>query len=576
MPGQLEKKPKKNPKQDPAKNLKNLNGKSAGKTPTTAPGAKDTADIADTKAKRIPVVVVLGHVDHGKTTLLDAIRNTSVQKQEPSGITQNIYISEITYKGQPFTFVDTPGHEVFSLMRVQGGKVADLALLIVAADEGVKPQTLESLEIIKKEGIKFIVVITKIDTPGANTEKVKNELLSYQVFLEGYGGDVPVVEVSAVQRKGIDELLETMLLMIEVEGLLDEDLARLKLEELVEDKQLLENVRGYGIVLDSTIDKALGRSVFAVWKAGVTRTGDYVIVADSLQRMSRVLDADKKPLKQVIPGKAFVFTGLDVLPNSGDTILLVDDAKKVQRYLEKKKKMQAAGMATGADVPNIQNVPKNRHQAEQALAELFEKAQEQDFEVVPLVIKFDVEASLRSIVPTIEKFNTEKVHFKVISAGVGQVTDADIDVARTFGARVLGFRVPVSNKIKEYARAHQIEVTRYDTVYKLYDYLTQIVEQIMEKYKEPEPIGKARALKVFVLSDKSVVAGSRVIDGVVKRKARVHIVRDGERITQEPIQIQDLKVLKDRVDTVEKGRECGINLGQDVQIQEGDVLEVLP
>jgi len=215
---------------------------------------------------RTPVVVVLGHVDHGKTTLLDAIRNTDVQKREPAGITQNIYISEVEYKGKQVTFVDTPGHEVFGLMRAQGGKVADLALLIVASDEGVKPQTKESLEIIKKEGLKFIVVITKIDVQGANTQKVINELLQEGVYLEGYGGDIPFVEVSAVKKQGIDKLLETMFLYIEVEGLLDDDLSTLRLQEFVKDKDMLSLIKGYGVVVDSAVDPHAGRLAFAIWR----------------------------------------------------------------------------------------------------------------------------------------------------------------------------------------------------------------------------------------------------------------------------------------------------------------------
>ncbi len=509
--------------------------------------------------ERIPVIVVLGHVDHGKTTLLDAIRNTSVQKREPSGITQNIYISEVEYKGKKLTFVDTPGHEVFSLMRSQGGKVADVALLIVAADEGVKPQTLESLEIIKNEHLKFIVVITKIDTQGADVNKVKTQLASRGVYVEGFGGDTPVVEVSAVKKQGIDKLLETIFLYLEVENVLDDEAIKLKLLEFIEDESLVEQIEAYGIILDSTVHKALGRLGFTILRYGTFEKGDEVFIGENLEHISRFLDPDYKPIKELIPGQAFILAGLENLPISGDLIVKIKDKKAYEQYLNKLKTKTNKAQPAQALNP------------EDFLEQLFEEEPEKTF--IPFILKTDVEASLRSVLPTIEKFNTEDIELKKVFAGVGDITPNDVDLAKAYKAKLIGFRVKTNKKVEQLAREHKVELTTFKTVYQLYDYISNLIKQIQQAHKGPEIIGKAKVLKTFILSDKSIVAGSVVLEGVVKRKANVRIIRDKDIIAELPI--ADLKILKDRVDKVEKGKECGINLGKDVDVKQGDILEVV-
>ncbi len=508
---------------------------------------------------RIPVIVVLGHVDHGKTTLLDAIRNTSVQKSEPSGITQNIYISEVEYKGKKLTFVDTPGHEVFGLMRSQGGKVADLALLIVAADEGVKPQTIESLDIIKKEGLKFIVVITKIDTEGADINKVKTQLASRGVYVEGYGGDVPVVEVSAIKKQGIDKLLETILLYIDVENILDDETIKLKLLEFIEDEELLEKVEAYGIILDSAVDRALGKLGFTILKYGNLEKADEVFIGENLERVTRFLDPNYKPIKQIIPGQAFILTSLDNLPISGDLLIKIKDKEAYERYLRKLKAQKAP-----APIPT-------EVEPEEFLEKLFEEQPEKTF--VPFILKTDVEASLRSILPTMEKFNTDEIELKKIFAGVGDITPNDVDLAAAYKAKLIGFRVKANKKVQDLATERKVELVTFKTVYQLYDYIENLIEQIKKAQAGPEVIGKAKVLKIFVLSAGSIVAGSVVTEGIIKRKATARIIRGGKAISELPI--ADLKILKDRVDKVEKGKECGINLGKDADVKEGDVLEIV-
>ncbi len=514
---------------------------------------------------RIPTIVVLGHVDHGKTTLLDAIRKTDVQKREPMGITQNIYISEVEYQGKTLTFVDTPGHEVFSLMRMQGGRVADLALLVVAADEGVQEQTKESLEIIKKEGIKFIVAITKIDTEGANVQKVINDLLKEGVYLEGYGGDVPYVEVSGVTGQGLDKLLETIFLYIEVENLLDDDFAKLKLEEFIKDKDLITNIDGYGVVLDTTVDPHLGVTAFVIWRLGKITYKDVVFLQNTRVRLSKFQNANKEPIKEAIAGKAVIIPSVDVLPNPGDLLLYSKNSRKLEKALErfyKDQKLLSSARAVSKE-------------AQKDFLEEFFSDQEEVVEktIVPLIIKFDVEASKRSILPTLERFNTEHVEFKVISSGVGNVSPNDIDLAKEFKAKVIAFRVKVQNKVESIAKKLKIDVQRFDTVYQFYEFLREVAEKIEEKYQGPQVIGKARVLKVFVLSDNSVVAGSAVLEGVVKRSARVRVVRNDKTVAE--YDIVDLRRFKEKVAEVTKGSECGINLGKKADIKEGDILEII-
>ena len=521
------------------------------------------------KNTRIPTIVVLGHVDHGKTTLLDAIRGTSVQKSEPMGITQNIYISEVNYKGKPLTFVDTPGHEVFSLMRMQGGKVADLALLVVAADEGVKPQTKESLEIIKKEGIKFVVAITKIDVEGADIQKVINQLLAEGVYLEGYGGDVPYVPVSAVTKEGLDKLMETILLYIEVEGILDDTLAKLRLEETLPNKQLGNLVDGYGIVLDTTVDPHMGTTAFVIWRLGHLSNKDIVFIQDTPVRLTKVLDAHRQPIREIVPGKAFILPSLDILPNPGDLVLFGKNRRKLEKALtryHKELKLSTSKQSTKEE--------KQSSKEEFLDKFFFEDEDEVSKEKVNLVIKFDVEASKRSVVPTLSSFNNDYVEFRVVSAGVGNVTTSDIEVAKTFGAILVAFRVKASNKVKDIAKKEGVELVEFDTVYQFYEYLQEIAQNKQKQMEAPAPIGKAKVLKIFELSDGSIVAGSVVLEGVVKRSAVARVVRGDQKVAEYPI--LDLRRFKEKVAEVKKGSECGINLGKGADIKEGDILEVVP
>lgn len=505
--------------------------------------------------KRSPVVVILGHVDHGKTSLLDAIRNTTVTETESGGITQNIYISDVVWKDKKITFIDTPGHEVFSLMRINGGKVADVALLIIAADESIQPQTMESIDIILKQKIKFVVVITKVDKEAANPEKIKNDLVSKGVYLEGYGGDVPFVEVSAKTRKGLDQLLDLIELFVDVENIVDPEVEKVKLIDYYGEQ--VENIVSYGVVLDSSIDKGLGKTVFGVMKYGTIKKGDELYFGDHVEKAGMLFDPAKKSVQSVSAGQAFIMTGLNEMPSSGVDMIIPKDKVAYDQFIKQKM----------ADL--------HTETAELSNEELLDSIFQDDHEhVVPIVMRTDVKATLQSILPTFEKFNSEQVALKVISSGVGGVTTSDIDFAKTFKAMVLAFRVKVQSSVLEYARHAGVEIHSFDVVYHLYDYITEYVQNTLGGTGEKVTvIGAVRVKQVFTLSDGEVVAGCVVTEGEVRRGAICRVSRGGAIVGE--YQIQSLRVQKEERPTVGKGMECGINLGKNIDIVEGDVVEIV-
>jgi translation initiation factor IF-2 len=502
------------------------------------------------KLPRNPIVVVLGHVDHGKTSLLDAIRNTSVQKGEPGGITQNIYISNIEWKGQTITFVDTPGHEVFGLMRVNGGKVADIAFLIVAADEGVKPQTLESIDIIQSNHMKYIVVITKCDKEGANVEKVKTELMTRGVYLEGNGGDVPFVEVSAITKVGLDTLLDLVYLYADVEKLLEEDQEKMKLLEAFGD--ISPKIKIHGVVLDSSINKAMGKQAFCVIRMGVIKKGEEFMFGPVKERIGLLFDSNKKPINEATAGMAFIVTGLSELPVTGVDIIEAGD-KDVEQAI-----------TTKYTIPEVDNQVTSQELMDSLFGAEYET-------IVPIVLKTDVNASLLSILPTFNKFSTDKILVKVISSGVGVVTVNDVDSAKTFKALLLAFRVKPQNNVLDYAKQQGVTVSSFDIVYHLYDLIKEYVQKLTTGTEVTEKVlGTAKVKKVFILSDNSVVAGAVVTDGEGRRSASIRVVREGEVIGTYPI--DSMKVLKDERNEVKKGTEFGVNLGKDANVKEEDTL----
>lgn len=500
--------------------------------------------------QRNPIVVVLGHVDHGKTSLLDAIRNTSVQKGEPGGITQNIYISNVQWKDGVITFVDTPGHEVFGLMRLNGGKVADIAFLIVAADEGVKPQTLESIDIIQSNHMKYIVVITKCDKEDANPEKVKTELMTRGVYLEGFGGDVPFVEVSAVNRQGLDTLLDLVYLYADVEQLLDEQHEKLKLIDAF--GEAAEAVTVHGVVLDSSVDKAMGKQAFCVMRMGSIKRGDEVLIGPKKERVGLLFDSQKKPITEAVAGMAFIMTGLTELPVTGVDIV---DTKSGE---------VAKVVAAKYEIPEL-----TRETSSQAFMDsLFGDTHEF---VIPVVLKTDVNASLLSILPTFTKFNNEKILIKVVSSGVGDITVNDVETAKTFNALLLGFRVKAPSQVQDFAKQNGITVSTFDIVYHLYDLIGDYTKKLAGGAEAQETvIGQAKVKKVFVLSEGETVAGAVITEGEAKRSATVRVMREGEKIGD--YAIKSIKVLKDERNEVKKGTECGFNLGKEVDVKEEDTL----
>jgi len=504
--------------------------------------------------KRNPIVVILGHVDHGKTTLIDAIRNTSIQLNEPSGITQNIYLSTYKWRDNEITFVDTPGHEVFSLMRSNGGKVADLALIVIAADESLRPQTIESFEIVNKNNLKYIVVITKIDKPGANAEKIRSDLVKKGIYLEGYGGNIPYVEVSAVNKEGITELLDLINLICEVENVLDPEITDLVLFDKFGD--IYKRIETYGVILDSSVDKFLGKMAFGVLKKGEINRRDRILIGTNTEVVGPIFDYNKKAISKVKTGEPFILSGLSELPVAGTDLIKTDDLNTLQYNLR-----QNQPVCPTREVKDV----------DAFLDDLFDqKAIDQKL----FILKTDVDASFQAIGPELEAFSSEDLSVKLLCGGVGNITESDIENAKTFNAVILGFRVRIDRKTQDVAKKQQVTYALFDTVYKLYDYIKEVIDRAKSGECPEVVLGELTVKKVFELSDKTLVAGGVVTAGEIKKGQTYKITRNGEDVVGATGKIISIKVIKEERPKVGKGTECGINLGENVEVEEGDIVKV--
>lgn len=511
--------------------------------------------MVDKALERTPIIVVLGHVDHGKTTLLDSIRETSVQQQEPGGITQHISASVVSWKKQDLTFIDTPGHEVFNLMRSTGGKIADLALLIIAADEGVRKQTKESLDIIKENKLKYIVVINKIDKEGADVTKIKNELSAEKVYLEGMGGDIPVVEISAKKKTNIDKLLDLMLLYLEVENVLAPQKAKLP------DYVKKEDVLGYGLTLDGSISKSRGQMGLFVLKQGQVSPQNYIVVNDQFSKTVRLTDIHDKPQKEIKAGYPFSLACLSLDPVAGTEFFIVADKEKAELYTELyQKQLQKPEEETEFD-------------QEKFLDDLFDETEEHTFNII---LKADTQSTLDSIKKICKQFSTDELKVKVVGQDLGDITHKDIDEAEVLKAEILGFNVKASSQqVQKYNKNKGIKIQTFRTVYDLMEYLSEVMVKVKEE-KAPQikpATGVLLVKKVFTLSNNAIVAGGLVKEGEIKKGQSYRVKNDRDEIVATG-QIKSLKVQKDEVNKVEQGSECGILLEGQVEVEKGWIIEV--
>jgi len=498
---------------------------------------------AETAAKpepRPPVVTVMGHVDHGKTSLLDAIRSTRVAAGEAGGITQHIGASRIVHNNKPIVFIDTPGHEAFTQMRARGAKVTDLVVLVVAADDGVMPQTIEAINHARAAHVPLVVAINKIDKPNANPERVKQELAQEGVLLEGWGGETPVVQVSATKGQGIDELLEVILLVAEMGDL-----------------KAVRDGMARGTVLEARKERGRGVVASVLVQQGTLTQGDCFFAGATYGRVRAMVDTARKPVRLARPSDAVEIMGLDDIPEAGDTFQVVEDesrARDVASYRQAKQREEQMGGSRKV-----------------SLEGLMDKIKSDEVKALNLVLKADVQGSVEVLRETLAKLSTDEVAINIIHASAGAITANDILLASASQAIVIGFNVRPERSAKELAEREKVDVRLYSVIYNLTEELQKaMVGMLRPTYKEEE-LGRAEVREVFKVSKVGTVAGCMVLEGTILRTSKARLLRDNVLIWEGSL--SSLKRFKDDVSEVKNGFECGIGLEKYHDIKLGDVIE---
>ena len=486
---------------------------------------------------RAPIVTVMGHVDHGKTSLLDAIRETKVASGESGGITQHIGASEIVHNDKRIVFLDTPGHEAFTAMRARGAQVTDIAVIVVAADDGVMPQTKEAIDHVRAARVPMIVAINKVDKPDANPDRVKQELADNKVLIEEYGGDVIAVAVSAKQRTGIDDLMEMVLLVADLQDL-----------KANPDRDAI------GTIVESKVDKGRGNVATVLVQTGTLKVGDVVSVGRTYGRVRALNNAAGKRVKQAEPASAVEIIGLQGLPEAGDILRVVADEKTARDAAEAADR--AAAGADGQKVSSLEDI----------------SAQIKDAEVAELrvVLKTDVQGSLGAIRHSVERLNTDEVRINILREGAGDINESDINLASASDAVVIGFNTRLDAGAQRSVDATGVDVRIYDVIYKLTDDIGQALKGLLAPKLVEQVEGHAEVRMVIKAGRAGNVAGSYVTDGRIVRGGQARLFRAGQLLTD--TRITSLKRFKDDVREVATGFECGIGLDAD-DIAEGDVIE---
>ncbi len=496
---------------------------------------------------RSPVVTVMGHVDHGKTSLLDAIRQTDVAAGEAGGITQHIgaYKVHVTKPDSPafgreIVFLDTPGHEAFTRMRARGAKITDIVVIVVAADDGVMPQTIEAIDHAKAANVPVIVAINKIDKPDANADRVKQQLAERGLQLTGWGGDVEFVEVSAKKRLNLDRLEEMICLVADVN----------------EQKATPERP-AVGTVIEAKLDRGRGAVASVLVQNGTLRTGDSYIVGNTFGKIRAMFDDRGRPITEAGPSTPVEILGLEGMPDAGDTFLVMadrDKAKGIAQY--RKMKEREAQLAKSSRV------------SLEGLAEQIKQAGVKDLN---LILKGDVQGSVEVLADSLQRMSTEKVRVRVLHSGVGAITESDILLASASNAVVIGFNVRPERKAQELSDRENVEVRLHSIIYELQDEMTKAMYGLLEPVFKENFAGRAQVLNVFKITKVGQIAGCQVTDGLIKRENHVRLVREGTEIWRG--RIGSLKRFKDDVSEVRQGVECGIDLNGYKDIRVGDVIE---
>ncbi|MBQ5440797.1 MAG: translation initiation factor IF-2 [Firmicutes bacterium] len=503
-------------------------------------GIEDFEDKEEDLVPRAPFVTVMGHVDHGKTSLLDAIRKTNVALGEAGGITQHIGASEVYINGEKIVFLDTPGHEAFTAMRARGAHVTDIAVLVVAADDGVMPQTVESISHAKAAGVPIIVAINKIDKPGANPDRVKQELTEHNILVEDWGGDTICVPVSAKTGEGITNLLEMILLQAEVLEL-----------------KANPNRMAKGSVVEARLDKTRGPVATLLVDNGTLKSGQSVVVGNCYGRIRLMTDYRGKKISKAGPATAVEILGLDDVPVAGDEFNAVKDDKVAREIAEsRRQKLREEVLARNAS---------------STLEQLFSQIQEGEVKDLNLIIKADVAGSVEAIVSSLEKLSNENVRVKVVHTGVGTINESDVMLASTTGSIIIGFNVRPTSAVTAYAESENVQIRLYRVIYDIINEISDAMKGMLDPEFKEEVLGKVEVRTTFKVPNVGTIAGAYVQEGKVVRNAEVRLVRDGIVIHEGTI--SSLKRFKDDAKEVMRGYECGIGIENYNDIKEGDIIE---
>ncbi len=490
---------------------------------------------------RPPVVTVMGHVDHGKTSLLDAIRETEVAAGEAGGITQHIGAYKVQVNGRSVVFVDTPGHEAFTRMRSRGAKVTDIVVLVVAADDGVMPQTKEAIDHAKAANVPIVVAINKVDKPEAQIERVKRQLSENGLAPAEWGGDTEIVEVSAKQKKNLDKLLETVLVVA--------DLRELRANP---------DAPGTGTVLESRVDKGRGPVATVLVQNGTLRTGDFFICGSVFGKVRALFDDHGLPLKDAPPSTPVEVLGLQGVPQAGDQFQVTDEAKAwhIVEYRQGKQRDAALARSSGARI---------------TLDQLHEQLKAGEVKELGIVIKGDVQGSVEVLCEMLPKLSNDKVKLKIIGSGVGAVTENDVLLASASGAIIIAFGIRPDRKAIDLAQQEHVDIRTHTIIYEVSDEIQKAMEGLLEPVIQENQLGRAEVRNTFRVKGIGTIAGCYVLDGVLKRDAQIRVVRDGTVVYAS--KLSSLKRFKDDASEVRTGFECGAGISNFNDVKVGDVLE---
>ena len=490
---------------------------------------------------RPPVVVVMGHVDHGKTSLLDAIRHSHVTSREAGGITQHIGAYTVEINGSPITFLDTPGHEAFTAMRLRGAMITDIAVLVVAADDGVMPQTIEAINHAKAAGVEVIVAINKIDKPSANPDRVKQELVEYGLVAEDWGGETICVPVSAQTKEGIDTLLEMIILTAEMKEL-----------------KANPNKPARGAIIEAQLDKGRGPVATVLVQEGTLNVGDPIVAGAAYGKIRAMMDDKGRRVKKAGPSKPVEILGLSEVPAAGETFYVAANEK------------QARQLAESVIAKSRKDMLKDTPQ-KVSLDDLFNQIQSGNVKELNIVVKADVQGSVEAVKQSLEKLSNDEVRIRIIHGGVGAITESDVMLATASNAIIIGFNVRPEPSAKAFADEEKVDVRLYRVIYNAIEDITAAMKGMLDPVYEEKVIGHAEVRQLFKASGVGVIAGSYVLDGKFQRNAQARILRDNIVVYEG--EIESLKRFKDDVKEVNTGYECGLVFKKFNDIKEGDIVE---